>query len=78
MAVVLMDTKYTFRYNSTRTGEDAILRSIGGLNVSGGSGSPNSGPDRNTALTNLVTTLQSFSAGAMSNVRWVSEQEVQI
>lgn len=79
MASLSTQTKFSLRYVSKASlNDDSLARTISGLNVSGGTGSPDSGPNRDTAITYLIGTLNSFSTVSISNVRWISEQEVVI
>lgn len=66
-----------FRYSLRYTGSynyDSVSRTIGGLNV--GAPAQDTGADFNPAALSLVSTINSFTMGSISNIRWVSEREM--
>ena len=76
MASLSTQTKFSLRYVSKASlNDDSLARTISGLNIGTGSWTT-SGPNRDNAITSLINTLNSFSSVSVSNVRFISEQEV--
>lgn len=68
--------KYSLGYTATNSNE-STSRLLSGLNSGTGSSSGNApGPVANTAITNLINTLRSFTNGSMGNWRWIYERAV--
>lgn len=75
MATVLNDNnKYSLRFTATN-GLESSVRSIGGLNIGGGSTSE-TGPYTGSAITSFFNKLYPFTNASFGNVRWLTEQEV--
>lgn len=76
MAANFGSTRYSLRYTSEGDVEK-LSRTIGGLNVGYSTPSdPPIGPHGIVAVRFMIGTLEGFTTGSVSNVRWVSEQEV--
>lgn len=64
--------RYSLKYSSG-SGSDNSARTISGLNIWRTTSYPETGAQRDPAITNLVDTIMDFSTGTISNVRWVQE-----
>ena len=67
--------RYSFKYTDTYN-YDSVSRTIGGLNAVAPSGREDTGANVDAASQNLANTINSFSMGNLSNMRWVSEREM--
>lgn len=77
MAIVFNnDIKYSLKYTSAY-GLDSVTKSVSGLNIRS-STDESHGPQRGTAVENLINTLQSFTRGTNGNYKWISEDTANI
>ena len=80
MATLTQNRRYSLKYSSSNgTGSDVLSRTISGFNIRiNSSADTSTGPYVTEASNAAVELVQRFTVGTMSNVRWVTEQELSL
>lgn len=76
MATLAMTFKHGLKYNVIMSSTESSSKTLSGFNVLYTNSQPNTGPAMHIAITPLLNTLQSLTQGTLSDIRWVTEQEV--
>lgn len=73
MATVINNIKSSVGYTAEQTGE-STSKVIAGLNF--GNATAGTGPQAATGITHLINTVELFSLGTLSNIRYIQERPV--
>lgn len=78
MATLAMNFKHGIKYDVVMDSTESSSKTLSGFNILYTQSQPNTGPNLLTAITPLTNLLQSFTQGTLSNVRWATEQVVNL
>jgi len=67
--------KYSLRYVSSQSATDGVTKTLSGINIRTQSDAT-TGPTRDNAITNIINSIELFSVGTLSDVRFIVESEV--